>query len=114
MDASACTGNNLILIANIIESGTVAKTRMEVEQYGGQVSRKEDLWTPSAILDSISILFRFRLQILIELLSVQLCLLLPSTENKNRIILHRESVSHMGSCLDSASWGLLLHHSRAI
>ena len=69
----------LILIANIIESGTVAKTRMEVEQYGGQVSRKEDLWTPSAILDSISILFRFRLQILIELLSVQLCLLLTST-----------------------------------
>ena len=112
--ASACTGNNLILIANIIESGIVAKTRMEVEQYGGQVSRKEDLWTPSAILDSISILFRFRLQILIELLSVQLCLLLPSTENKNRIILHQESVSQMGSCLDSASWGLLLHHSRAI
>jgi len=89
----------LILIANIIESGTVAKTRMEVEQYGGQVSRKEDLWTPSAILDNISILFRFRLQILIELLSVQLCLLLPSIENKNRIILHQESVSQMGSCL---------------
>jgi hypothetical protein len=36
---------------------------MELAQYGGQVSRKEDLWTPSAILDSISILFRFRLQI---------------------------------------------------
>ena len=103
----------LILIVNIIESGTVAKTNMEAEQYGGQLSRKEDLWTPSAILDSISILFRFRLQILIELLSVQLCLLLTSTENKNRIILHQESVSQMGSCLDSASWGLLLHHLRA-
>jgi len=102
----------LTLIVNIIESGTVAKTKTEVEQYGGQVSRKEDLWTPSAILDSISILFRFRLQILIALLSVQLCLVL-STENTSRIILHQENVSRMGSCLDSASWGLLLHHLRA-
>ena len=90
---------NLILIVNTSVSGTVAKIKMEAEQYGGQAFRKEDLWTPSAILNSISILFRFRMQSLIELLSVQLCSLLTSRENKNRNILHQESASQMGSCL---------------